>query len=114
MNGASTSFKVEHKNGQVSYYGADSHSRQKDSGVHAIRRWALTRVEDPSGNSMIYRYQTYAAGEHHVRHIDYTGNYTTAGNRRVTIDYEARPDRTSAYRAGGLSRQTRRVKHIRT
>lgn len=113
INGTSTWFKAELKNGRIRYYGFDSGSRHSAMGVSAIYSWALTREEDRTveKNSINYVYQSFGDGEHQLKEINYTGSQYANGDRKAVFVYEStpRPDISSRYLAGGLTRQTSRL-----
>ncbi|MFS1523915.1 RHS repeat-associated core domain-containing protein [Microbulbifer sp. 2304DJ12-6] len=114
INGSSTQFKVELKNGMVREYGYSADSRHRDSGVAYIKSWALTRERDSTANNtIVYEYASFSQGEHLLSKVFYTGSASSIGSREVEILYAARPDLSSAYMAGGLSRQTKRVSEVR-
>lgn len=114
INGGSTSFTVEQKDGMTGYYGISASTRHKDAGRSQTMSWAITRSQDRSGNSMHYDYTTFGEGEHLLSAIHYTGINTTQGNRHIRFVYENRPAPTTRFLAGGKSRQTKRLKRIDT
>ncbi len=72
--------------------------------------WLLSRVEDPFGNSIAYRYTTGAGlagvdtyfsgtGEYALEHVLASISYA-AGYHRVDLSWEARPDVPSSARSG--------------
>ncbi|WP_413662612.1 RHS repeat-associated core domain-containing protein [Microbulbifer sp. CNSA002] len=116
INGASTYFKVEYKNGRIAYYGSTSDSRHSHGGKSQIYSWALAKVEDRTiiSNSIHYEYSNFSHGEHLLTDIYYSGEGDSQGDRRVHFEYEARPDISSMYLAGGLTRSTQRLISIDT
>ncbi|HSX60739.1 MAG TPA: FG-GAP-like repeat-containing protein, partial [Tahibacter sp.] len=127
-------FKVEHKSGEVSYYGGVSDggtcsgggSRHKPyvdnvpEGNRVPLSWNIEREQDPRGNSITYTYHAseppYGNGEKLLQYIRYTGTGSTEGNRQVSFEYAMRPDadRSRSYLAGGVTERTRRLHRIVT
>lgn len=98
INGSSTWFKVELKNGMMREYGHSADSRHIDSGVAYIKSWALTREKDSTANNtIVYEYASFSQGERLLSNIFYMGSASSTGNREVEILYETRPDLSSAY-----------------
>lgn len=124
LTSAATYFKVERKSGEIAYYGntgtGASTARVVPGGVSVPLTWMVARTEDRVGNAMHYAYTSYGDGETLVNAIRYTGTLNAVGNRLVSFNYEDRPvgagtnDRSSSYLAGGLTRQTKRLKSIVT
>ncbi len=116
LNDSSTWFKAELKNGTVQTFGDTADSRFTASGAPAVQSWSLSREEDAASNSIHYRYTHFGYGEYHLAEIDYTGRGNTPGDRRIKFVYESgqRPDLSSAYLAGGLTAQTKRLEKIVT
>ncbi|GMV31295.1 MAG: hypothetical protein AMXMBFR59_34200 [Rhodanobacteraceae bacterium] len=130
---ATTCFKVEHKSGEVSYYGgvydgstcSGGRSRHvpyvptlpHEAGVPLS--WNIEREQDASGNSIDYGYSApgqYGKGEKLLQYIRYTGKNGAEGDRQVYFDYDNRPaaDRSRSYLAGGLTERTQRLVRIAT
>ena len=118
-------FKVEHKSGEVSYYGGVSDggacsgggSRQVPDGVGGVPlSWQIERSQDASGNSISYTYQPYGKGETLPFYIRYTGKRGVEGDRQVLFIYEDRPlaDRSRSFIAGGQTERTQRLQRITT
>lgn len=118
-------FKVEHKSGEISYYGGVSDgglcsgggSRQVFDGLSVPLSWNIERELDAVGNSIAYAYNTpaqYGKGEKLITSILYTGTKTADGDRRINFHYENRPDadRSRSYSVGGMSEGTQRLKRI--
>ncbi|WP_158658031.1 RHS repeat-associated core domain-containing protein [Agarilytica rhodophyticola] len=116
INGATTRFTVELKNGRIQFYGASADSRVVPAGAPVPQRWLLSREEDRTQNRNFihYAYQDYGHGEVLLQRIRYTGRGDTDGDRQVVFDYEERPDVTSSYQAGGLQAQTQRLRSLST
>lgn len=121
---ATTYFKVELKSGETVYYGGNSTSannaRVIPGGLTYPESWLIERRLDRVGNNVIYAYQNFGNAEVLPLAIYYTGFNTTQGDRSVQFAYEARPttgganDQSSSYLAGGLTRQSQRLKTITT
>ncbi|MDP5209743.1 RHS repeat-associated core domain-containing protein [Microbulbifer sp. 2205BS26-8] len=116
INSNTSYFKAELKNGRVRFYGSTSDSRHTPEGAPAPLNWALSREQDrtTNKNSIAYYYKKYSAGEYLLSDIYYTGNEAELGNRRISLQYEPRPDISSRYLAGGLTRQTKRLAKLVT
>ncbi|WP_346837950.1 RHS repeat-associated core domain-containing protein [Microbulbifer sp. SAOS-129_SWC] len=116
INSSGTYFVAELKNGRIRYYGNSADSRHTPAGAPAPLSWAISREEDRtvSANSIVYKYGNNGSGEYLLDNIYYTGNGSTQGNRRINFVYEPRPDVSSRYLAGGLTRQTKRLDKIFT
>jgi RHS repeat-associated protein len=122
LTSATSYFKVERKSGEIAYYGntgtAASPARVVPGGVSVPLTWMIARLEDRVGNTMHYFYTNYGDGETLIESIWYTGTLAAMGDRRVAFNYEDRPtgaatnDRSSSYLAGGVTRQTKRLKSI--
>lgn len=131
-------FTVQQKDGRRLTYGCAPVNQQVCAGGVPPRvrpseksvelSWLLSRVEDRSGNTMEFCYESGAdASEVLLKKIAYTGS-TLAGAaspvatpaRSVVFDYLARPtdwrgnDRSSSWIAGGGLQQSRRLTEIRT
>ncbi|WP_257387420.1 RHS repeat-associated core domain-containing protein [Tahibacter caeni] len=129
LSGAGSCFTVETKSGVVRHYGgiASGGTCGTDAvvvpgGATAPLSWMLKREVDPLGNTVTYTYGNsdiagmYGAGEVLLHYINYTGHGADLGDRSVMLIYEVRPDtdQTSSYVAGGVTRQTRRLRSIVT
>ncbi len=113
FSSASSKFLVKYADGRVAYYGYDAQSVFVPANQSAPSEWLLTRLEDTATNSVIFTYDN-AGGEHHLSQISYTGRGTTAGDRKVNFIWEARPDVSSAWQAGGRTEQTKRLQQVTT
>lgn len=131
-------FTVQQKNGRTLTYGCMPVAqpacaggvapRVQPSGKSVELSWLLSRVEDPTGNTMEFCYESGAdASEVLLKTIAYTGSVragataaVAAPSRSVLFDYEARPtdwranDRSSSWLAGGGLQQSKRLTTIRT
>ena len=114
LNDTSSRFEVISKGGLTQYFGTTSNSRVIPSGAPATLTWQLEKEQDQSGNTIEYIYEQNADGEVLLEEVLYTGYNSTAGDRKVSFEYEARDDRSSSYLSGGLTRQTERLKTIET
>lgn len=124
LSSTSVYFKVEEKSGEIRYYGgtstATSAARVFAGGTSVPMSWLIERQEDPAGNSLHFLYNSLGNGETLLSSVRYTGFGSNDGDRHVDFSYETRPaavnadDQTSSYFAGGLVRQTQRLKTITT
>ncbi|WP_444925245.1 RHS repeat-associated core domain-containing protein [Microbulbifer sp. CnH-101-F] len=117
INGGSTWFKVELKNGRIRRYGDNADSRHIAQGVNTIKSWGISFEQDraaPNSNSINYVYKNFGRGEYHLSDIYYTGAAQQNGDRRVSFEYgnDVRPDIESGYLAGGLTRLSKRLSEI--
>lgn len=134
LTGTTTCFKAELQSGRIQSYGAPvsgascvastRNARVQPSGAAATLNWLIEKDEDRVGNNVFYSYSNLGHGEVLASSIDYTGFGTTAGDRRVTFTYAARPTSTSpsvidndvsaSYLGGGLTMQTQRLTRVDT
>jgi len=124
LNAATAYFKVETKSGDVVYYGgtstATNAARVIPGSVTLPMSWLIERRHDRVGNFVRYAYASYGNGETLLAKVHYTGFGTSDGDRSVEMAYETRPttsgsnDQSSSYLAGGLSRQSQRLRAITT
>ncbi len=114
INGPSTYFTVEYRDGTVAQFGTGNNSRQGVDGRSETLVWAIDNKRDRSGNTITYDYTNYGMGEYKLSAIHYTGYQGSDGDRHVRFQYEDRPDRYSSYLAGGRSRNSRRLSQIVT
>ncbi|WP_444900367.1 RHS repeat-associated core domain-containing protein [Microbulbifer sp. VAAC004] len=117
INGGSTWFEVELKNGRIRRYGDNADSRHIAQGVNTIKSWGISFEQDraaPNSNSINYVYKNFGRGEYHLSDIYYTGAAQQNGDRRVSFEYGngVRPDIESGYLAGGLTRLSKRLSEI--
>ncbi|MGL6162242.1 RHS repeat-associated core domain-containing protein [Microbulbifer sp.] len=117
INSSSSSFTAELRNGRKRYYGLSTDSRHRPLGRAQTLSWAVSREEDRTStqNSINYQYTHFGNGEYQLSNIYYSGTGATNGNRRIEFVYQAgrRPDPSSSYLAGGLTRQTKRLGTIK-
>lgn len=118
-------FRVWTKDGRIVTYG-----KSRDSlvfGRDGVRNtWLVNRVEDRSGNTIIYTYENALTSLPELLAdrpaslvrpiaIAYTGHGEQAGDREVRFEYEARPDQQLKFRQGGVAAATfSRLKRITT
>jgi YD repeat-containing protein len=105
-------WRVRSRDGRVYYFGSSPESRispQDEHTFEATIAWDVDRIEDRFGNYMDVRYvHTYRSLdqdptvlEHRPREIRYTGHVgTDEPLRRVTFEYESRPDAQELYSRG--------------
>ncbi|WP_444904605.1 FG-GAP-like repeat-containing protein [Microbulbifer sp. CnH-101-E] len=102
-------FKVERKDGSVSYYGNSSDSKQL-AGSNVLT-WAQNRFEDSIGNPIEFLYEGDSESGHRVRSIRYaygSGSYEA----EVEFFYEDRPEHLRGYTAGYELKTTKRLEKI--
>ena len=113
MSSSTSSFRVDEKGGNVSLYGSAGSTTAVETpiGAAAPFAWWIGRTQDRQKNSILYEYLTIA-GQFLLTSIRYTGVEVVAGNRRVLIGYERRPDISSQFIAGAMVRRNQRVMSI--
>jgi RHS repeat-associated protein len=102
-------FKVERKDGSISYYGNSSDSKQL-AGSNVLT-WAQNRFEDSVGNPIEFLYEGDSESGHRVRSIRYaygSGSYEA----EVEFFYEDRPEHLRGYTAGYELKTTKRLDKI--
>lgn len=126
MDGGKRSFKIEYKNGHVSYYGATADSYVTAVGRNVIpvggtenlaHRWRINRSVDRSGNAIDYLYSfNTETGENKPRRIRWGANANASQSHfaQVTFNYESRPDAREAYVAGARNDENLRLSNIET
>jgi predicted lipoprotein with Yx(FWY)xxD motif len=88
-------FKVWTKAGQILEYGNSADSRIEIQANDTVRTWAVNRVSDRKGNSIVTTYfEDRANGEYRPASVAYGSNHMTFG-------YAGRPDATPLYDGGG-------------
>jgi RHS repeat-associated protein len=117
-------FKVERKDGSLSYYGdgvaqgANRSAPVVNTGG-AVLTWAISRFEDSVGNAIRFQYiSSGTTNEHLISRIDYAygmgagnvGNSTSY----LQFNYQNRPDGSSGYVAGARVARTQRLVSIRS
>ena len=115
INQSSSYFEVHSSDGQRSFYGLNNDTRVIPQGLPYTLTWLLAERHDVSGNNRIeYAYEEFGDAEHLLRHIYYTGNSTSRGDRRVDIEYENREKISSHHVYGGRMQSTQRISAINT
>jgi len=87
-------FKVTTKNGAILEYGSDGSAFKTNDGNNTIL-WLLRRVQDASGNYMLYNYSIDNTGRHYsLSSIEYTGNVNTGTqpSYKVSFTYSTKAD----------------------
>ena len=116
-------FKVEHKDGLIYEYGNSADSRIESLATGSTSTayiWALTRIKDREGNTVLFTYEEDLApnGEYRIKWIDYTSNAGTPSTAayRVSFVYEAKPagDKSgnTQYLGGGQLKNNKRIDRI--
>src|SRR5581483_593341 len=110
-------FEVHTKSGQIMQFGNTTDSQILAKGTSTARSWALNKVSDTKGNYFTVTY-TYDAtnGQAYPIEIGYTGNAAAnlSPNNKVQFVYAMRPDITSQYQAGAVSKTTVRLTDVET
>ncbi|MEK7207661.1 MAG: FG-GAP-like repeat-containing protein [Pseudomonadota bacterium] len=112
-------FTVTTKDGTVMTYGDTADSQIMAQGRPSIvRLWALSRIQDTSGNYLTFTYQNngFTTGEYYPASIAYTGNGGVAPYNFVYFDYptSSRSDVIQGYEGGSLISTTKLLAGIRT
>ncbi|MDX1996225.1 MAG: FG-GAP-like repeat-containing protein, partial [Thermoanaerobaculia bacterium] len=96
-------------------YGGSNDSRVEVPGLATAYLWALSRIEDASGNFATISYEELT-GIHRVARIDYTGHLGTgvAPRHSIRFVYEARTDRLTSFVAGHHVVDDQRLASIQT
>jgi hypothetical protein len=116
-------FKVERKDGLIYEYGnsADSRIESTATGFTSTAYiWALTRIMDREGNTVLFTYQEDGApnGEYRILQVDYTSNtgQGTAAAYRLSFVYEIKPtgdeSGNTQYLGGGQLKNNKRIDRI--
>lgn len=112
IQSSTSKFAVYHADGRTSYFGEDANSRDLSSS-NIVRSWNITRQLDVYANNITYNYLN-SGGAQYLESIYYTGQNTSDGDRRVKLNYEARPDLSAGYSASDLVKHTQRLASIET
>ena len=114
LNGTSTWFKVEYKNGHVAYFGKTSNSRLVHGGKSAAYSWLIEYQHDATAKNYIhYKYEEFGVGETLLSGIAYTGNSVSSkGSQSITFAYESNNRFKSGYIAGGNYSSSQQLKAI--
>lgn len=108
-------WRVWSKSGQLLTYGATADASVEAPGAEPILSWALSRIEDRSGNYVSYHYtEDTATGEHYLSQIRYTGNSVSGKSpyNAINFVYAARPDVWSGHVAGSKLQRLKRLEAI--
>ena len=113
------SFTAYNKEGVRLSFGGNTDSRILAQGRSdgSVRAWAIDRQTDLNGNYSSVTYSNdVAAGEYTPLHIDYTANDAAKlpAQRRVSFEYQTRPDVVRRYLGGSLVQITKRLASITT
>jgi RHS repeat-associated protein len=112
------SWEVKTKAGTILRFGTTTDSRVEAAGKSVILRWALSRMEDRSGNYVDIAYaETNATGEHYPQSIRYTGNFNATPTKlapynAVNFIYETRTDAWKGWVAGAQASRLKRIKAV--
>lgn len=110
-------FKVWHKSGVIAYYGNTSDSKVQAEGKSEIRVWALNKIQDLSGNYIVFNYtKDHDTGEYRPREIRYTGNagLNLSPYNSVRFVYEDRTAEIPRFVSGSMVKPTKRMSRIET
>ena len=116
-NGGPCRFVAFTKNGTRLDFGGTPDSTLDSINIdEPIRMWALNKVTDTRGNTLIIKYFDHVGTLYPTR-IEYTGN-TRLPNatpmRFVEFEYESRNDDEHVWTAGSISALLKRLKSIKT
>lgn len=117
VGGGPTWLQMQPKSGVLMEFGNSTGSRIEAQGKSAVRLWAVSRVEDYSGNYMTFDYtEDSTNGEYRPIRVNYTGNEVTAAPTfaKVELTWESRPDVIRKSVAGSDVRVSQRLKNIKT
>jgi RHS repeat-associated protein len=106
MNSAASYFTVRQPNGRLATYGKTADSKHVLSSASLPLSWQVNEELDPSGNAIIYAYDTSVVGENLIDKITYSDD------RYLQFVYEARTDVAKSYVGKGHILSTRRLKKI--
>lgn len=110
-------FETVTQSGWTMLYGASDDSQIEAQGTYIPAVWALTKVTDPNGNYMTYKYgEDNAMGEFWLDRIRYTGN-SRAGVEpmyEIVFTYQTdRPDPHTSYLTGRKRTSTKLLESVR-
>ncbi|TQF67815.1 RHS repeat-associated core domain-containing protein [Pseudoalteromonas luteoviolacea] len=116
MNSPGSYFEVQHKNGNVSYFGRTDNSLDIRKPKSIPYSWLVEYSHDATANNFIhYVYKTYGHNEKLLDVIYYTGNSVSQyGMHSVKFDYENALDSNRRYHSGAALDDTQRLKSITT
>ena len=87
-------FKVETKTGEIMYYGNTANSNIQAQGRSEAYAWALNRVEDRYGNTMIYEYtENTNFSEFRIHRINYA---YSGGSSYAHVEFQYDQNRSDA------------------
>jgi len=114
-------FKVEAKDGSVSYYGYTADSKLTGGVQNTTLNWALNRFQDNVGNGIDFVYNNNSTSGQNVHEIRY-GFPTPNGvmpsatrtdfKSRIQFSYDERDDKSDAFVAGYKFSQTRKLASV--
>jgi RHS repeat-associated protein len=108
-------FRMWTKAGLVMDYGNSGDSRIEAQGRSDVLVWALNRLSDTAGNYLTVAYhEDNANGEYYPLRIEYAGNTNQgmAPFHSVQFLYEQRPDQSSGWIAGSVTRSRVRMTNV--
>jgi len=117
-------FVLEGKDGLKYEYGSTSDSRIEARASTTIRTWALSKVSDRSGNTLVVTYidendnvgGVTNNGSYRPAAIAYTSNANAglSAAYKILFQWENRPDVQTGYAANGQVKETQRLRAIET
>lgn len=110
-----TKWTVKTRDGAILTYGNTADSQVEAPGKTTIYKWALSRVEDRSGNYSTFTYtEDNAAGEHYLSRVRFTGNTAAALTPYNAIDfnYVSRTDTWQGYLMGSKLQILKRLSNV--
>jgi len=110
-------FIVEQKNGLIYEYGNSGDSRIEWLGSSSARAWAVNKIRDRSGNTILFNYtEDSVNGSYRISSIQYTGNpdQGIAPVYQVSFVYEPLPagEMDSTFLGNGLIKRTTRLDRV--
>lgn len=120
INGTGPEYwKAYYPNGTIAWFGETNATRARARHSNgrgmsgAVRVWALTRIQDRSGNAMEYEYLTFDnSGAIHPSKITWTTGNGLRKHRTMHFYYEGRDDDIVSYADGSYVKINRRLKQI--
>ena len=116
LNGSSTWFRVEYKNGRVAYFGKDAKSRLVHSGKTATYSWLMQYQHDATENNFInYEYGDFGVSEKLLTGIYYTkssANISSSGDKMISFVYQSSYKSGFGYVWGGKYENTQNLARI--
>lgn len=117
VGGGPTSFQMQPKSGLWMEFGGTGSSSIQAQGKTSVRLFAVSRIEDYSGNYMTFDYtEDSTNGEYRPIRVNYTGSEVTLAPTfaKVELIWESRPDVIRRDVAGSNIRISQRLKNIQT